>query len=99
MQRTSRSDHPPRTQTRTRPPDRPTHQTNTQDGAAPGEAIPEFSWKEHSQILTTAAEGYGGNATPASTVAGGVAGAKPGGGGLGAATASIREKVMGALLS
>jgi hypothetical protein len=60
--------------------------------------VPEFSWKEHSQILTTAAEGYGGNATPASTAAGGVAGAKTGGG-LGAATASIRDKVMGALLS
>lgn len=70
-----------------------------QDGAAPGEAVPEFTWKEHSDILTTAAEGYGGNATPASTAAGGGGAGAGAGKGLGGAAASIREKVMGALLS
>ena len=63
--------------------------------------MPEFTWKAHSDILTTAAEGYGGNATPASTAAGGsVGGGGEGKGSLaGGVAASIREKVMGALLS
>lgn len=73
------------------------------EGGRDGGRIPEFVWKEHSQIVNTGVEGYGGSTASLSVSAGAGGGGGGGGGGkaggLGAASASIRDKVLGALSS
>ena len=67
------------------------------EGGREGGKVPEFVWKEHSHIVATAQEGYGGSTASLSVSTGGREGGKAGG--LGAASGLIRDKVLGALSS